>query len=106
MRIWLAIAAVAIGTYLMRASLILVMGRITLAPRVERALRYIAPAVLGALIGPAFVAAPGLGLALVPALLAAAVGTVLAWRFRTIPAVLVGGLATFHLADWVIGLLR
>ena len=44
------VVAVAIGTYLIRASMILALGRITLSPRVERALSLIGPAVLAALV--------------------------------------------------------
>ena len=44
------VIAVALGTYLIRVSMILALGRITLSERTRRALSLIAPAVLAALV--------------------------------------------------------
>lgn len=44
-----AVIAVAVSTYLMRASLIVLLAGVTIPPAVERALRYVGPATLAAL---------------------------------------------------------
>lgn len=44
------ITLVAIGSYAIRVSMILALGRIELSPGVERGLRLVAPAVLAALV--------------------------------------------------------
>lgn len=46
----LYVLAVALGTYLIRISMIVALGRVTLTPRVRRALSLIAPSVLAALV--------------------------------------------------------
>lgn len=45
----IAVFAVAISTYLMRASLIVLLSGVTIPAQVERALRYVGPATLAAL---------------------------------------------------------
>lgn len=44
-----AVLIVAVSTYLMRASLIVLLAGVTVPPGVERALRYVGPATLAAL---------------------------------------------------------
>lgn len=102
MTVWIAIVSVAFGTYLMRASLIVLLGRLELPHRFERSLRYIAPAVLAAIVAPSFVAGSAPDRPLAPIMVAAVVGVALAWRFRTIPAVLGGGLVAYHLTGWLV----
>jgi len=46
----LQIMLVALGTYLLRVSMVVALGRFALPPSVERALRLVAPAVLAALV--------------------------------------------------------
>lgn len=44
-----AVLVVAVSTYLMRASLIVLLAGVTVPPSVERALRYVGPATMAAL---------------------------------------------------------
>lgn len=95
--VWLAVVLVAAGTWASRASLILLLGRITLPVRVERSFRYVAPSVMAALSVPAFIAPDGTPAFSVAHLAAAVVGGLVAWRFSSFLGTLVAGLATFTL---------
>ncbi len=89
----LAIALVAVGTYGLRASLLGISREGPLPQPVERALPHVGPAVMAAIIVPAVLAPTGtlVLVGLRPA--AAVVGALVAWRWRSIPLVLVAGLA-------------
>lgn len=95
----LALFAIAgLGTYLMRASLIVLLGRITLPVQLERSFRYIAPAVLAAIVAPAILLDAEGAPALFDVRVLAGVAAVLAaWRWRTIPATLAAGLGVYWL---------
>ncbi len=56
---WLLIAIIGIGTYLMRLSFVALFGRQGAPAALEAPLRYVAPAVLAALVAPAVVAPGG-----------------------------------------------
>ena len=93
-----AVAVVAILTYAMRAGLILALADATLPPWLLRALRYVAPAVLTALVV-SLVTDPdapnrGVTAAEVAGLLVA--GSV-AWRTGNLIATLVAGMGVFWL---------
>lgn len=91
-----------VGTYLLRASLVVLLGRVTVDPRLERSFRYIAPAVLAAIVAPALMLDDGGRLVLVdPRVLAGLAAGLAAWRWRTIPATLAAGLGVYWLAGWV-----
>lgn len=95
MTIWAIVLLVALGTYAMRASFLLVVGRFGIPPKLERGLRYIAPAVMAAIVAPAVVSADG-ALAFDARVVAAVVGALVAWRWRSVPLTLVAGLGTFY----------
>lgn len=86
------IALVAVGTYLLRASLLAFVGPRQLPERLEQALPLVGPAVMAALVVPAVLAPSGtlVLIGLRPA--AAIVGAFVAWRWRSIPLVLAAGL--------------
>lgn len=94
----LALFAVAgVGTYLLRASLVVLLGRVALPFRVERSLRYIAPAVLAAIVAPALVAPDGVFAPADPRVFAGVLAGVAAWRWRSIPITLLVGMGAFGL---------
>ncbi len=97
----LALFAIAgLGTYLMRASLILLLGRIALPVQLERSFRYIAPAVLAAIVAPAILLdADGAPDLLDIRVLAGLAAVLAAWRWRTIPATLAAGLGVYWLGS-------
>lgn len=102
MRALLLFVAAGIGTYLLRASLVLVLGRVAVPARLERSFRYIAPAVLAAIVAPALLLDDtGAVSVLDLRVLAGLAAGLAAWRWRTIPAALAAGLGTW----WVVGLI-
>jgi branched-subunit amino acid transport protein len=52
--VWLLVLAMAVATYLLRASFILLLDRLEMPELLNRALRYVPAAVLSALVLPAF----------------------------------------------------
>jgi branched-subunit amino acid transport protein len=71
-------------TYAIRAVMILLIGRLRVPPAVQRALRFVPPAVLSAIIVPELLQTGGsLHLSLAnPRLLAGALAALVAWRSR------------------------
>lgn len=98
MRALVLFAIAGAGTYLLRASLVVLLGRVTVPARLERSFRYIAPAVLAAIVAPALLlddaGAPDL---LDVSVLAGIAAVLAAWRWRTIPATLAAGLGVYWL---------
>lgn len=102
MRALMLFVAAGVGTYLLRASLVVLLGRVAVPAPVERSLRYIAPAVLAAIVVPALLLDGDGGVQLADSRVLAGVAAVLAaWRWRTIPATLVAGLGV----HWIVTLL-
>lgn len=93
----IATVVVGIGTYLMRASFILALADRNFPPRVTEGLRYVAPAVMAALVVSLLFDGEGSGGAGWVELSAIAVGGVVGWRTRSLPWVLVAGMATLWL---------
>jgi branched-subunit amino acid transport protein len=96
----LIILGMGIVTYAIRLSLIVLMGRIEVPPLVRRALRFVPPAVLSALILPELLLPGGvLDLSLGNArLLAGALAALIAWRSRNaLLAIAVGMVALWIL---------
>lgn len=95
---WVAIVAAGIGTFLMRASFLLLAHRMAEVPEgVRRVLRQIPPAALAALVVPAFLR-PGDELDLwQPELAAGALAALVCWRTRSTVATLVVGMGAVFL---------
>ena len=96
---WVAILLAGVGTFLMRASFLLVAHRMAEVPEgVQRVLRQIPPAALSALVVPAFLR-PGGELGIwQPELAAGALAAAVCWRTRsTIATLVVGMVAVFLL---------
>lgn len=89
------VATIGVGTYLLRLSFIGVLGTRPMPVWAQRPLKYVAPAVLAALVLPAVTLVDGsvdlspLGN---PRFLAAVVAGLIAWRLRSVAAVIVVGM--------------
>jgi branched-subunit amino acid transport protein len=103
--IWLTIAALAAVTYGNRSSFVLLAGRIELPHTVRRALRYVPPAVLTALVVPALILPTGdVALSLDNhRLWAGIIAAVVAWCTRNMLFTLITGMAALHLARFALG---
>lgn len=89
-------AAIGAGTYVFRSSLIVLFGRVEVPAVVVRASRYVAPAVLAAIVLPALVVPEGGRVDLLSIrMLAGVVAAVVAWRTRSIPWTVAAGFAAY-----------
>ena len=102
--VWTIIFGAGIITYALRLSFVLLLGRLNVPEVLIRGLRYVPPAVLSALVLPAFVY-QGTELSLTwqnPRLVAGAVAAVVAWRTGNIILTLVVGMAALWAWQWAI----
>lgn len=102
MTMWLVVLVSGIATFAMRFVFIGLFGKIAVPPLLERALRYIAPAVLAALAVPAVIAPDGIldpWNALIPA---AVVGGLAAWATKSIGAAIIVGLPALWLLQAIV----
>lgn len=95
----LATLVVGIGTYLMRSVFILALADREFPTAVREALRYVAPAVMAALV--VSITAGGEESAGWVEIAALAVGGAVGWKTRSLPWVLVAGMATLWLLRWL-----
>lgn len=95
MMAWAIIAGMGVLTYLIRLSVIALVGRLVMPPPVIRALRFVPPAVLSALITPALLRPDGpIDLSLTNShLLAGVVAAAVAWFSRNTLLTIGTGLA-------------
>jgi len=102
--IWLALAGMALVTYLLRASFLLLPASVDTPPLLRRALRYVPAAVLTAIWAPELLLQDQvLYLALQnEKLLAGSVAIAAAWRWRLTSVTIAAGLAALHFFDWLI----
>ena len=102
MSAWLTVIAIGVGTYAARLSFIGVMGERRFPPAFEGALRFVAPAVFAALILPEVLLSDGsveIAPAANPRFLAAALAGVIAWRFKSVGAVIVVGMSALWILE-------
>lgn len=93
-RVWLAIVASGVGTYVMRVSFLAFAHRLgVLPPATTRILRQIPPAALAAIVLPALVRPDGHFDLVQPRLLAGAFAALVAWRTRNVGLTLAVGIA-------------
>jgi branched-subunit amino acid transport protein len=101
---WGAVVIIGLGTYLTRLSFIGAFGEREMPAWLERPLRYVAPAVLGAIVLPAVVLPEGV-IDLVPAsnprFLAAVIATLVAVKWRNVSLVIAVGMGSLWLLDWM-----
>ena len=104
--IWLTIICAGLLTFLTRLSFIFLLGRWQLPLRLARALRFVPPAVLSAIIFPEVLINGGSlhlavgNLRLWAALLAALV----AWRTRSVLLTIAVGMGALYLLTWIINI--
>lgn len=94
--LWLTLAGMAIVTYGLRASFLLLPPGIETPAFLRRALRYVPAAVLTAIWAPELAFAPG-----VEQLAAGVVAIAVAWRWRLTFVTILAGLAALHLFHWL-----
>jgi branched-subunit amino acid transport protein len=94
------IVTIGVGTYLLRLSFVGIIGDRTMPDWAMVPLRYVAPAVLAALVAPAVLLRDG-SLDVVPATnpraIAALLALVVAWKTKNVAAVIVAGMAVVWL---------
>jgi branched-subunit amino acid transport protein len=102
---WLAVAVIGVGTYLTRLSFIGAFGERQMPLWMQRPLRYVAAAVMGAIVLPAVVQ-PGGTFELLPAAnpraLAGLIAAGVAYKWRNVSLVILVGMASLWLLDWLL----
>ncbi|WP_439026001.1 AzlD domain-containing protein [Haloarchaeobius sp. DT45] len=104
--VWAVILVAGVGTFAIRFSFILLLGRVQDVPDgLESFLRLVPAAVLAALVVPAIVSleatSGGFALDYDPAkVVAAAVAAAVAWRTEDVLATIAVGMGTLWLVDW------
>ncbi len=100
----LAVCIIGLGTYLTRLSFIGAFANREMPAWMERPLRYVAPAVMGAIVLPAVVRPEGV-IELLPAanprFLAGVIAATVAYRWRNVSLVIVVGMGSLWLIDWL-----
>lgn len=100
--LWFTILGMALISYALRVSFLLLHERITFPSLVRRALRYVPYAVLAALVVPAVMGGVDEGFSPEPPrLVAAVVGALIAWRTRSVVLTLTVGMASLWLMQWL-----
>jgi branched-subunit amino acid transport protein len=94
---WLTLLGMALVTYALRASFLVLPPGVETPALVRRALRYVPAAVLTAIWAPELAFASGN-----EQLLAGVVAIAVAWRWRLTFATILAGLASLHLFHWLI----
>jgi branched-subunit amino acid transport protein len=93
--LWLAVAGAGAVTFALRLSFIALLGRIEIPPLLSRALRFVPAAVFTAVVIPLLFYVDGVVEVSLgnERLLAGLVAVLIAWRTRSVPLTLVGGMA-------------
>ena len=101
---WLSVAVIGIGTYLTRLSFIGAFGERQMPVWMERPLRYVAAAVMGAIVLPAVVQPDG-AFELLPTVnpraLAGVIAAAVAYKWRNVSVVIVVGMGSLWILDWL-----
>jgi branched-subunit amino acid transport protein len=102
----LLVGGMAVVTFLIRYPVLVLVGKIPLPDRVFRALRYVPPAVLAAIIVPAVLMPDGANIDFSPTnsyLVAGIASALIAWRTKNLLLTIVLGMAIFLLLRVVVG---
>jgi branched-subunit amino acid transport protein len=98
------IVSMAAVTWIARASFIMLGERVAFPPVLRRALTYVPPAVLAAIVAPALAQPSGTLLGPIDArLVAGAVAGMVAWRTHNIVATFVTGMVVLWAVGWLVG---
>ncbi len=101
---WGAVVLIGLGTYLTRLSFIGAFGEREMPAWLERPLRYVAPAVLAAIVLPAVVMPAGtldLAPATNPRFVAAVIAGAIAIKWRNVSLVIAVGMGALWFFDWM-----
>ncbi len=101
---WGAVVIIGLGTYFTRLSFIGAFGEREMPAWMELPLRYVAPAVLGAIVLPAVAMPDGVvefAPTVNPRFLAAVIAGVVAYKWRNVSLVIVVGMASLWVLDWL-----
>jgi branched-subunit amino acid transport protein len=104
MKLWLVFLAAGLLTYAMRLSFILLWGKIEVPAWLQRALRFVPPAVLTAIFFPELFMPNGV-LDISPGnarLIAGALAVLVAWRTRDIVLTILAGMGALLLIQYVL----
>ena len=100
---WIAVVVIGLGTFLTRLSFIGAFGERDMPAWMEKPLRYVAPAVMGAIVLPAVVQPDGV-IQLLPTInprfLAAVVAAAVAYKWRNVSLVIAVGMGSLWFLDW------
>lgn len=102
---WLVVIIIGVGTYLTRLSFIGALGARAMPVWAQRPLKFVAPSVLAALVVPAVLLRDGnvdVTLAGNPRFLAALVAGIVAWRLKSVAAVIVVGMGLLWILEAVV----
>ena len=101
-QIWLTLVIAGLLTYLTRLSFIALLDRWQLPPLVLRALRFVPPAVLSAIIFPElFIHSGNLDISFYNfRLIAGIIAAVVGWKTRNIFLTIAAGMAALYLLQW------
>ncbi|MCP4968435.1 MAG: AzlD domain-containing protein [bacterium] len=101
---WGAVVIIGLGTYLTRLSFIGAFGERKMPAWMELPLRYVAPAVLGAIVLPAVLMPDGVvefAPTVNPRFLAAVIAGAVAYKWRNVSLVIAVGMASLWVLDWL-----
>lgn len=101
--LWVALLAMALVTYALRASFLLLGERLRLPRGIERALVFVPAAVLSAIAVPAVLAGGEGGGPDLPRLVAAAVAVGVAWRTKSLAGTIATGMVVLWTLRAVLG---
>jgi branched-subunit amino acid transport protein len=94
---WATLAAVGAVTFLFRFSCLGLFGVTEIHPRWSSALRFVPPAAFAALIAPELLGGgTAVTAAVNPRLAAGALAALVAWKTRSVPLTIAGGMAALH----------
>ena len=100
------VAGMALMTFLIRYPTMVLVGKIPLPDRVFRALRYVPPAVLAAIIVPSVLMPDGQNVSLSPTnsyLVAGIIAVLISWRTKNLLLTIVLGMAMFLILRLLLG---
>jgi branched-subunit amino acid transport protein len=107
LRLWVIVVVAGIGTYGIRLSVLALIHHSTLPRTARKALRFVMPAVLAAIILPAVTYTAGAGhFDISPGnerVLAATLAAAVAWATRSVWATIAVGMAALWLLQWAVG---
>lgn len=102
MTTWIVILIAGVGTWALRASLIVAFGRFDIPRPLERAFRYVGPSVMAAIALPGLLAPDGVLEPFDPRVAGGIVAAAVAWKTENLLLTLVAGLGTTGVLLWVL----